>query len=229
MKKGGGMSGIRKILLAFFILFAPSSVFADNLSMTTYYPAPSGKYTDLTSGALSVTTKLVFTTGGNSFFTGINGTSFYLNPGNAFGLTGLVISSAGNIGIKKAPTAALDVTGSGVFSGNLNAVNVTASGMFLHSDERLKEDIVPISAAFEKVKALNGVYFKYKGRDGKRVGLIAQNVEKVFPEVIGTDSDGMKTVDYSSLVAVLIEAVKEQQAMINTLQADIDKLKAVAQ
>jgi hypothetical protein len=90
--------------------------------------------------------------------------------------------------------------------------------VFKYSDEAIKEDIVHITNAIEKVKAINGVYFKYKGKEETKMGLIAQNVEKVVPEVVMTDKDGLKAVDYASLVGLLIEAVKEQQVIIEELQ-----------
>jgi len=60
------------------------------------------------------------------------------------------------------------------------------------------------------------------------VGLVAQEVERVLPELVHTDAEGMMSVDYSRLSAVLVEAVKEQQAMINELREEVSKLKADA-
>ena len=79
---------------------------------------------------------------------------------------------------------------------------VTAS-----SDRKLKTQIIPIENALEKVKKLRGVQFSYKSHGGKSIGLIAQELEKVFPELV--HGDELKSIAYQNLVAVLIEAVKD--------------------
>jgi len=114
-------------------------------------------------------------------------------------------------------------------NGNLNVgANTVSAGLYLHSsDERLKQDITPLSNALDKVKAMNGVSFKFKADPSRvHIGLIAQNVEKTVPEVVTTGTDGMKSVEYANLVAVLIEAVKEQQVIIDGLRNDVAELKA---
>jgi len=97
------------------------------------------------------------------------------------------------------------------------------------SDERLKENIVGIDDALNKVLQLNGYTFSYKA-DGKvSAGVIAQEVEKVLPEAVAekglpykADDDQMyKVVTYDALHGLLIEAIKEQQAMIDELKAKI--------
>jgi hypothetical protein len=75
------------------------------------------------------------------------------------------------------------------------------------SDERLKEDIKTITSALEKIKQLDGKVFKFI--DGpKSGGVIAQDVEKVMPEIVG-EKDGFKTVDYTAIIGLLVNAVKE--------------------
>jgi hypothetical protein len=107
------------------------------------------------------------------------------------------------------------------------ATNTSWAQQFWHwSDERLKENITPVTNALEKVQALNGVYYNFKGKTKKQVGLIAQDVEKVVPEVVGTAPNGMKALDYSDLVAVLIEAVKEQQTKIDALEKELKAQRA---
>ena len=81
------------------------------------------------------------------------------------------------------------------------------------SDERYKEDIVPLDHALDKIDAITGYYYHWIGSDSSRqIGVIAQEVEEVLPEVVSTDDDGYKAVDYGRLTAVLIQAVKELQA-----------------
>ena len=93
------------------------------------------------------------------------------------------------------------------------------------SDINLKENIFTINSALDKTNRMRGVYFNKKGSDKREVGVIAQEVEKVFPELV-TGEEGKKTVAYANLTGVLIEAVKEL-ARENTSQAtEIDSLKA---
>ncbi len=87
------------------------------------------------------------------------------------------------------------------------------------SDVRLKENIHTIENALDKVTKLRGVHYEWidkKSRgEGQRIGLIAQEIEKVIPEVVSQNDEGMKSVAYSPLVGVLIEAIKELKAEID--------------
>lgn len=89
------------------------------------------------------------------------------------------------------------------FTSTISAVNFNSS-----SDETLKENIVPISNALEKVQQISGVHFNWKDNGEKSIGVIAQEIEKVFPELV-QEIDDRKTVSYGNLIAVLIEAIKE--------------------
>jgi hypothetical protein len=92
------------------------------------------------------------------------------------------------------------------------------------SDQTLKTNITPITSALSKVLQLNGVEFDFiDGADTgylkkHQIGLIAQDVNKVIPEVVGKNNDGTLGVSYQHLVAVLIEAIKEQQQEIEDLK-----------
>ena len=109
-------------------------------------------------------------------------------------------------------------TGSLVADGDVTARAVTQT-----SDERLKKNIAPIQNGLDKVLKLQGVEFQYTAdKDNRReVGLIAQQVEEVVPEVVKEGDDGMKTVNYGALVGVLIEAVKELTQEVETLKAKL--------
>ncbi len=87
------------------------------------------------------------------------------------------------------------------------------------SDERLKKNLSKIENSIAKIKKLNGYYFFWKeGKDkSKQVGVIAQEVEKVLPEIVSTENNGYKSVDYSKLTALLIEVAKKQQDLIESL------------
>ena len=94
------------------------------------------------------------------------------------------------------------------------------------SDIRHKSNIKRLSGSLDKVKQLKGVSYNYKGNERTSIGFIAQEVEPILPEVVSTDADGFKSVGYANIVALLSEAIKEQQAMIEELRAEIDILKS---
>ncbi|MGI0116497.1 tail fiber domain-containing protein [Zooshikella sp. RANM57] len=78
------------------------------------------------------------------------------------------------------------------------------------SDRRLKQNEVIVEDALNKVIQLNGKYFEWKHNNRQDIGVIAQEVEAVFPELVSADKKtGFKQVNYAGLVGVLIEAVKE--------------------
>jgi trimeric autotransporter adhesin len=85
------------------------------------------------------------------------------------------------------------------------------------SDERLKEDIEPLKSSLDKVMRLKPVSYESAEDDGtaSSIGLIAQDVETVIPELVLTYGKGYKALSYDRLAPVLVEAIKEQQTMIN--------------
>ena len=101
------------------------------------------------------------------------------------------------------------------------------------SDKRLKKNINVLENSLNKVLQLEGVSYNYvpeyknlkfdSGR--KSIGFIAQDLEKVFPEIVRTDEDGLKSVEYHLLNAALVEAIKEQQSIINKQSSEIDDLR----
>jgi hypothetical protein len=101
--------------------------------------------------------------------------------------------------------------------------DVTARGnVTAYSDVRAKENIATIDSALDKVMALRGVYYTRKDNPGPRqVGVIAQEVEAILPEVVMTDSEGKKSVAYGNIVALLLEGMKEQQSTIKSLLSRI--------
>lgn len=116
---------------------------------------------------------------------------------------------------------------------------VYANGAYFSSDERLKEDIQPIHKALDQVLRLNGVTYRWREeqrcadcpeemdpRTDKHpeIGLIAQDVEKIVPEVVRTMGDGTKAVAYQNLVALLVESIKTQQAQLEGQSAAIREL-----
>jgi len=107
-------------------------------------------------------------------------------------------------------TGGAEVTGDFTATGNVTA----------YSDERLKENIKPIENAVDKVKQLRGVTYDWKETGKASVGVIAQEVEVVLPELV-VENEEYKSVDYGKLTSVLIEAIKDQQKQIDELKAKL--------
>ena len=125
-----------------------------------------------------------------------------------------------------------------ITSGTVETVNVSSSNLQFNpfsgtlfakgftslSDRTQKEDIRPIENAIGIVNQLTGVRYNWKNSINQpSIGLIAQDVEEVIPEVVVEMADGLKSVSYGNIVAVLIEAIKEQQVRIEELE---DRLNA---
>ena len=129
--------------------------------------------------------------------------------------------STGNVGIGTAsPSYKLHVNG-----------RLRTTGINETSDARFKTNVVELQNALEKVLTMRGVNFDWKKNEfpdknfdeGTQMGLIAQEVEKIIPEVVHTDNEGYKSVEYSKLVALLIEAIKELEQENNSLKSDFNE------
>ena len=97
----------------------------------------------------------------------------------------------------------------------------TAAGnLRTNSDARLKENVKTITGALDKVLAMRGVSYNKIGSERYEIGVIAQEIEQILPEVVtnAKDATGTKTVAYGNIVGVLIEAIKEQQKQIDELK-----------
>jgi hypothetical protein len=119
-------------------------------------------------------------------------------------------------------TSQVQYNSSGNFAGSANltfdGTNLTCGGnVTANSDASLKENIVTITSALEKVTSLRGVEYDRIDLKEHQIGVIAQEVESIIPEVV-YENEGIKSVAYGNLVALLIEAVKE-------LKAEVDQLK----
>jgi hypothetical protein len=127
-------------------------------------------------------------------------------------LTSLTVSGA-------TATGALTVTGAVTATGDITA--------FFTSDKRHKNSIQTISNAVLKVKQLNGVTWEWNDdvnevtKTTPKTGLIAQEVQQVLPQVVIERADGFLALDYSKMVGLLVEAIKEQQIQIDQLKAQI--------
>lgn len=106
--------------------------------------------------------------------------------------------------------------------------DVTVNGNFYTpSDNRLKSHIETLSSVLQKIDQLRGVRFQYKDQHkyaaGPKIGVIAQELQKIYPEMVTKGKDGFLKVDYTQLTGMLIQAVKEQQKEIEQLKTRMDR------
>ena len=110
--------------------------------------------------------------------------------------------------------------------------NVVAAGSVdSASDIKLKTNVKTIDNALDKVLKLRGAEYDRIDKDNKHeIGVIAQEVEKIIPELVNIsenqDGEETKTVSYGNIAAVLIEAIKEQNVVINKMKKEIEDLKS---
>ena len=177
--------------------------------------------TDASTGAVVVSGGVGI--GGNVYVNGnenIAGKLKITNDTDSESITTGSIITDGGLAVKKNVNVGgqLNVTG-----------KIITTGGFTVSDQTLKTDIIPIENALNKVLNINGVYFnwidKEKYNDKHQVGFLAQNIEDVIPELVHNCEDGIKVVNYNQMVAVLVEAIKEQNNIINQLKNDVELLK----
>jgi hypothetical protein len=136
---------------------------------------------------------------------------------------GMAIMENGNIGMGSlTPSVRLQVAG-----------DIIANSIAGSSDARFKTNITPIENPLQKVLQLRGVNFDWNKKafpdrsfsESNAIGFIAQEVEKVLPEVVQTEktAEGYKAVQYDKVVALLVEAIKEQQKQIDGLKLELKK------
>jgi hypothetical protein len=141
----------------------------------------------------------------------------------------------------------LNAGGGGYFMGNLgfgtssapniltvvqrSATTPIADAWTTYSSRRWKKNIQTLDGALDKVLRLRGVSYDWKADDKHDIGLIAEEVGQIVPEVVTYEDNGIdaKSVDYARLTALLIEAVKEQQKTIDELKSEVGELKAQSQ
>ncbi len=146
---------------------------------------------------------------------GIGGTFLFTHglPGNV-----ILVPTRGLVGIRTAtPTAMLDVGAGGT---------TLADEWTIRSSRRFKTNIQPLEGALQKVEQLQGVSYERKADGKHEIGVVAEDVDQVVPEVVSRDpkTKQVQGVDYSKLAALLIEAVKSQQVEIQHLKAQIEQL-----
>jgi hypothetical protein len=141
-----------------------------------------------------------------------------LNVSGTSSLAGIV-TVTNHTNATSSTTGALQVQGGIGLTGNLYA----GGEVYAYSDQALKTNLEIIPNAVEKVKQINGYTFERidETTNKRHAGVIAQEVEKILPEVVFEDENGMKSVAYQNMVALLIEAIKEQQKEIDYLKSKL--------
>ncbi len=147
------------------------------------------------------------------------------NPSQLLDVNG-ISTFRNNVGINViSPTEKLHVNGNGLFTGTVTATNITAP-----SDIRIKKDIKENTYGLKEVMKINTIRYKYKDENlskDKKIGVIAQEIQKLIPELVVTGNDENKTlsVNYSELTVVLLKSIQEQQAEIDELKKELSQLK----
>ena len=147
-----------------------------------------------------------------------------INAANTVRLQGVQDATAGYIVFGNSNATALGRTGTGALTWG---ASFTATGdVTAYSDARVKENIKTIENGLDKVLALRGVTYNRTDLEDKteKIGVIAQEIQEVLPQVVMEENDRL-SVSYGNLAGVFIEAIKEQQAQIELLKAEIAELK----
>ena len=170
----------------------------------------------------------------------LNGLTNQIGTHNAFGLSNAfgshnTFGGKFDLGFKvDAITSKFEATPSwsaasplGKFFGWFDVIgSLTENGtpVRLVSDGRLKTNITPLKNSLSKILSLQGVEYDRIKNNNHEVGMIAQEVEKIIPELVVENSEGYKMIYYENLTAVLVEAIKEQQEQINSLKQTVQEL-----
>ena len=134
----------------------------------------------------------------------------------------------GNVGIgTTAPIAKLHVGGTMMLNGNAFAV---AGGFWTVSDAREKQNVAPIERPLDGLRAMQGVRFGWRsapsGEPAGEIGLLAQDVEAVFPQAVMEAPSGAKAINLGAIQAIVVEAVRELAARCDSLEREVTALRA---
>ena len=199
--------------------FASSSI-GQNTQATGYGTTSLGYYTTAIG---NFSTSLGYYTNADSYLSTVIGR---YNIGGGDALSWINTDAIFEIG-----NGTTDTNKANAFTVYKNGDATLAGTLTQSSDKRLKKNIKPLIASLDKIKQLNGKHYYWNDikphSDKLQIGLIAQEVEKVFPELVHTDSQGYKSVDYTSLIPVLIEALKEQENRLTKQEERLSKIEAL--
>jgi hypothetical protein len=215
------------------IVSGPGTVkVAGSLQRTNTGGVGSGGWLDGNYSAVEAvgTAGCIYSIGGGSYYPNNNGTTalgtmygigYSYNPTNGNGTTMASTTGGGantwGMYVATAGAAGAFIGGNGVA---FFASTVTAPTFNSTSDRNKKYNIVRVSGASDIIESINGVRFNWKKDGAPSIGIIAQDVEVMLPELVDTQEEtGVKTVNYNGIVGVLVEALKEQRARIDRLEA----------
>ena len=130
------------------------------------------------------------------------------------------ITSAGSVGIGTTTPGTYKLSVAG---------DVYTTGVWISSDGKLKKNVKTIESALDKIVRIDGVQYEFKRDEfeernlpnGKHFGVVAQQLETVLPEAVKVDNDGIRSVAYTEIIPVLIEAIKAQQKEIELLKQKV--------
>ncbi|MGD0342361.1 MAG: tail fiber domain-containing protein [Bacteroidales bacterium] len=164
---------------------------------------------------------------------GYSGSALYTNGAQAIWYDGTYYSwgYGGTYNVFNSPMTIGGTYYPGGYFLNVNG-NAWSYGSWGSSDIRWKKNIKDLEIAVDNICKLNGVSFEWRKDEfpennfdsDKHIGLIAQDVEKIFPELVKTDNNGFKAISYDKLTVILLEGMKDQQKQIKSQQEQIDRL-----
>ena len=199
------------------------SMYADSVSSEMRFFNNNSLQLKITSNATGAT--MSFIDDGTEYM-GVEPSPFHsggeLIMRDATGAQNIIISSLGNISIGTNST-------SNILKVKQNsATDPIADAWTTYSSRRWKTNIEPLKNPLSKVMSLRGVSFDWKENGKHDIGFIAEEVGEIVPEVVAYEANGKdaQSVDYARLTALLVEAVKEQQKMIDEMKVEIEVLKA---
>jgi hypothetical protein len=151
-----------------------------------------------------------------------------------YNLSGLTVTGSAT---QPNPANTAFVIGNGTYSNRSDAFKVMANGdttvsndltvggdIVVSSDARLKANIMSLGSTLAKLLLIDGKRYTMKKNGKQKIGVLAQDIQKVFPELVTTDDKNMLAVNYQGLVPVLINALKEQDDKISRLEKLVEKL-----
>ena len=206
-------NGVQKIVIEDSGIIRPAVHNAHEVGTSTYSFGNGNFYNFTVNSTLSVRGAIDLADNDILRFGSGDDAEFFCN-GSHFNLD--LNSGIGNFYIRDGTTTRFTFDDAGSF---------TATGdITSNSDIKLKTNIQSLENSLEKVNQLRGVSYDRVDMDKDNcIGVIAQEVEEVYPEFVSEGEDGIKSVDYSKMVAVLIEAVKELTEEVNTLKSQLNK------
>ncbi len=192
----------------------------ENLTLTTYYPSPYGSYNQLSTAG---NTYLATNSGNVGIGTTKPGAKLHLKQSS------LANNSALRIEASSGDYRSIYMGGGGpnlCFYNGANEAYLNSSGVWTNaSDIAYKKDIRPLVYGLDDLMKLQARSYRMKANNLPQIGFIAQEVEKIIPELV-SGQEGKKGLADSQMNALIVKSVQEQQKEIESLKAEIRELKA---